>query len=105
MISPLNTQDVLLSQFSQLQQIASNEQVMPGNNDSSVSGDFAFALRSINAQQNLSSDMMAAVDAGRSDDVVGAMVASQKADLSFSMLLQIRNKVMNGVDDIMRMSL
>jgi len=29
MISPLNTQDVLLSQFSQLQQIASNEQVMP----------------------------------------------------------------------------
>lgn len=104
MISPLNTQDVLLSQFNQLQQIASNEQVMPANN-TSMSGDFASALRSINAQQNLSSDMMAAVDAGRSDDVVGAMVASQKADLSFSMLLQIRNKVMNGVDDIMRMSL
>ena len=105
MISPLNTQDVLLSQFSQLQQIASNEQVMPDSNVSSMSGDFASALRSINAQQNLSSEMMAAVDAGRSDDVVGAMVASQKADLSFSMLLQIRNKVMNGVDDIMRMSL
>ena len=49
-------------------------------------------MRSINAQQNLSSEMMAAVDAGRSDDVVGAMVASQKADLSFSMLLQVRNK-------------
>jgi flagellar hook-basal body complex protein FliE len=105
MISPLNTQNVLLSQFDQLQQIASNEQVMPGSDAGSVSDDFASALRSINAQQNLSSDMMAAVDAGRSDDVVGAMVASQKADLSFSMLLQIRNKVMNGVDDIMRMSL
>ncbi|RRJ20231.1 flagellar hook basal body protein [Rheinheimera mesophila] len=105
MISPLNTQNVLLSQFDQLQQIASNEQVIPAQNDSSVSGDFASALRSINAQQNLSSEMMAAVDAGRSDDLVGAMVASQKADLSFSMLLQIRNKVMNGVDDIMRMSL
>jgi flagellar hook-basal body complex protein FliE len=105
MIAPLNTQDVLLSQFNQLQQIASNEQVIPASTDSSVSGDFAAALRSINAQQNLSSEMMAAVDAGRSDDMVGAMVASQKADLSFSMLLQIRNKVMNGVDDIMRMSL
>ena len=103
MISPLNTQDVLLSQFSQLQQIASNEQVMPSNNDSSMSGDFASALRSINAQQNLSSDMMAAVDAGRSDDMVGAMVASQKADLSFSMLLQIRNKVMRAYDDILSM--
>ena len=105
MISPINTQNVLLSQFDQLQQIASNEQVIPSGDASSVSGEFTSALRSINAQQNLSSDMMAAVDAGRSDDVVGAMVASQKADLSFSMLLQIRNKVMNGVDDIMRMSL
>ena len=37
--------------------------------------------------------------------VIGAMVASQKAGLSFSMLLQVRNKVMSGIDDVMRMSL
>jgi flagellar hook-basal body complex protein FliE len=105
MISPITTQQQLLSQFDQMQQIASNDRLTPATNEHSVSADFASALRSVNEQQNISSEMMAAVDAGRSDDVVGAMVASQKASLSFSMLLQIRNKVMNGVDDIMRMSL
>jgi flagellar hook-basal body complex protein FliE len=36
---------------------------------------------------------------------VGAMVASQKAGLSFSALMQVRNKLMTGFDDIMRMPL
>jgi flagellar hook-basal body complex protein FliE len=62
-------------------------------------------IRSINQQQNIAADMMTAVDTGQSDDVVGAMVASQKASLSFSMLLQARNKVLSGIDDVMRMSL
>ncbi|WP_337842375.1 flagellar hook-basal body complex protein FliE [Rheinheimera sp.] len=105
MVSPIQSQQELLSQFGQLEQIARNDRIQPAQADSGISSDFSAVMRSINAQQNLSSEMMAAVDAGRSDDVVGAMVASQKADLSFSMLLQIRNKVMNGVDDIMRMSL
>lgn len=73
--------------------------------DSGLATDFTNIIRGINAEQNASSELMAAVDAGRSDDLVGAMVASQKASLSFEMLLQVRNKVMNGVDDIMRMSL
>ncbi|WP_419571432.1 flagellar hook-basal body complex protein FliE [Rheinheimera sp.] len=105
MVSPIQSQQELLSQFGQLEQIARNDRIQPTQADSGISNDFSTVMRSINAQQNLSSEMMAAVDAGRSDDVVGAMVASQKADLSFSMLLQVRNKVMNGVDDIMRMSL
>lgn len=108
MITPVQTQQVLLNEFSQLQQIAAasplsgSAEITPA---SGVSDDFANTLRAINSEQNQASALMAAVDAGRSDDLVGAMVASQKADLSFSMLLQIRNKVMNGVDDIMRMSL
>ncbi len=38
-------------------------------------------------------------------ELVGAMVASQKAGLSFSALMQVRNKLMTGFDDIMRMPL
>lgn len=113
MITPIQTQHALLAEFSQLQQIASASPVADSavaasaevNASSGISTDFAATMRSINQAQNQASALMSAVDAGRSDDLVGAMVASQKADLSFSMLLQIRNKVMNGVDDIMRMSL
>jgi hypothetical protein len=32
-----------------------------------------------------------------SDDLVGAMLSSQEASLSFSMLMQVRNKVMGGL--------
>ena len=46
---------------------------------------------------------MAAVDSGRSDDLVGAMLASQEANLSFSMLMQVRNKVVEAYKTIMNM--
>ncbi|WP_306520082.1 flagellar hook-basal body complex protein FliE [Rheinheimera sp.] len=106
MITPIDTQQSLLTQFADLKQIASNEVMAPtAVNDSGFASDFTQVIRGINAEQNAASELMAAVDAGRSDDLVGAMVASQKASLSFEMLLQMRNKVMNGVDDIMRMSL
>ena len=36
---------------------------------------------------------------------MGAMVASQKASLSFATLMQVRNKLMTGLDDIMRLPL
>eukprot|EP01034_Spumella_vulgaris_P035557 gene35557-43840_t len=42
----------------------------------------------------MAAQKMADVDAGRSDDLVGAMLSSQEASLSFSMLMQVRNKVM-----------
>jgi flagellar hook-basal body complex protein FliE len=46
---------------------------------------------------------MAAVDSGKSDDLVGAMVASQKASLSFATMLQIRNRLVQAFDDVMKM--
>ena len=45
----------------------------------------------------------AAVDAGKSDDLVGAMLSSQEASLSFSMLMQVRNKVMGAMDEVVKL--
>jgi flagellar hook-basal body complex protein FliE len=45
------------------------------------------------------------VESGRSDDLVGAMLSSQEASLSFSMLMQVRNKVMGGLDELMKLPL
>ncbi|WP_028108941.1 flagellar hook-basal body complex protein FliE [Ferrimonas futtsuensis] len=58
---------------------------------------------SVNADQNLSSARTAAVETGESDDLVGAMVASQKASLSFSAMVQIRNRLVAALDEIMKM--
>ncbi|MDX9873923.1 MAG: flagellar hook-basal body complex protein FliE [Spongiibacteraceae bacterium] len=77
--------------------------------ESITSARFTDALRTIvdriDADQTRAAAMMTAVDTGRSDDLVGAMIASQKAGLSFSALVQIRNKLVAGFDDIMRMPL
>ena len=48
---------------------------------------------------------MADVESGKSDDLVGAMLSSQEASLSFSMLMQVRNKVMGGLDELIKLPL
>ncbi|WP_353616592.1 flagellar hook-basal body complex protein FliE [Vibrio parahaemolyticus] len=60
-------------------------------------------LDTVNQHQSVASQKMTAVETGKSDDLVGAMVASQKASLSFNALMQVRNKVVTSFEDIMTM--
>ncbi|MCC2954328.1 flagellar hook-basal body complex protein FliE [Massilia sp. IC2-477] len=61
------------------------------------------AIASVDQEDRAAGERMAAVDAGKSDDLVGAMLASQQASLSFSMLMQVRNKVMGAVDELIKL--
>lgn len=103
----MSSQVTLLQQMQEMQRVANQAPSVELNDASNVS--FTDAMRDVvgrvNEQQNIASKLMTAVDAGQSDDLVGAMVASQKAGLSFSALMQVRNKLMTGFDDIMRMPL
>lgn len=106
-IEMMTSQVALLNRMQEMERIATQPGLLLSGVDTDLS--FGHAMRDVvnrvNAQQNLSSRMMTAVDTGQSDDLVGAMVASQKAGLSFSALMQVRNKLMTGFDDIMRMPL
>ena len=63
------------------------------------------AIGKVNDGDAAAGQKMADVDAGKSDDLVGAMLASQEASLSFSMLMQVRNKVMGAVDELINLPL
>lgn len=63
------------------------------------------AIGKVNADDAGAAQRMADVDAGKSEDLVGAMLASQEANLSFSMLMQVRNKVMGAVDELIKLPL
>jgi flagellar hook-basal body complex protein FliE len=80
-----------------------------GHDAGQAGGSFAQAMMSavsgVNAADKAAGAKMADVDAGRSDDLVGAMMASQEASLSFSMLMQVRNKVMGAVDELIKLPL
>ena len=62
-------------------------------------------LRQIDDRDQAAAERMAAVERGESDDLVGAMLASQEASLSFSMLMQVRNKVAGAVDELIKLQL
>lgn len=63
------------------------------------------AVGKVNNDDRLATDKMSDVDSGKSDDLVGAMLASQEASLSFSMLMQVRNKVMGAMDELIKLPL
>jgi flagellar hook-basal body complex protein FliE len=63
------------------------------------------AVGKVNGQDVDAAQKMADVDSGKSDDLVGAMLSSQEAGLSFSMLMQVRNKVMGGLDELIKLPL
>ncbi|POZ63376.1 flagellar hook-basal body complex protein FliE [Chromobacterium alticapitis] len=63
------------------------------------------AVRDVDQQNRQASEKMTEVDSGQSDDLVGAMLMSQEANLSFSMLMQVRNKVVGAVDELIKMQL
>ena len=63
------------------------------------------SLMEANERQNLASDARRAVELGESEDLVGAMVASQKASITFDVMLSVRNKVLTAYQDLIKMPL
>ena len=63
------------------------------------------AIGKVNGDDANAAQRASDVESGKSDDLVGAMLASQEAGLSFSMLMQVRNKVMGAVDELIKLPL
>lgn len=63
------------------------------------------AFHSVDRKEQEAAAKAEAVVSGKSDDLVGAMLASQEAGLSFSMLMQVRNKVMGAFDELIKLQL
>src|SRR5690606_1445774 len=78
---------------------------LDGGSKVNFTDSFKDAVRSVDDQDRQAAAKMADVDAGRSGDLVGAMLASQEASLSFSMLMQVRNKVMGAMEELVKLPL
>ncbi len=61
------------------------------------------AVKAVNAQQTQASEASAAYERGDTNDIVGVMLARQKASLGFEATLQVRNKLLGAYRDIMNM--
>jgi len=61
------------------------------------------ALKQVSAVQDHSSQMQVAYERGQVTDIAQVMLARQEAGVAFEATLQVRNKLLNAYQDIMRM--
>jgi flagellar hook-basal body complex protein FliE len=61
------------------------------------------ALQQVSDIQAQAGDEVQQVLTGGVSDVHSAMIAVQKADISFQMMMQVRNKIVSAYQEIMRM--
>ncbi|MDN4573901.1 flagellar hook-basal body protein [Pandoraea cepalis] len=87
----------------ELDRVAGARDADPALGGAAVGPDFGAMLRGVDAAQRDASERMRAFDLGQSDDLTGAMLASAQADLSFSLLMRTRDKVVGAVEELVRM--
>ncbi|PKM80892.1 MAG: flagellar hook-basal body complex protein FliE [Firmicutes bacterium HGW-Firmicutes-14] len=61
------------------------------------------AINEVNALQNESQEAKVQLVTGEAEDLHQVMIAAEKANLAFQMTVQIRNKVVEAYQEIMRM--
>ena len=63
------------------------------------------AISTVNELQKQSDKEIQKLMTGESQDLHTTVIAMQKADLSFQMMMQVRNKIMEAYQEIMRMQI
>ena len=72
----------------------------PGAAFSAILGD---AIQEVNDLQSQAGQEAQKVMTGEITDIHSAMIAVQKADVSFQMMMQVRNKIVSAYQEIMKM--
>jgi flagellar hook-basal body complex protein FliE len=63
------------------------------------------AIETVNELQRNSDTEIQKLMTGESQDLHATLIAVQKADLSFQMMMQVRNKIVQAYQEIMRMQI
>lgn len=63
------------------------------------------AIGEVNGLDQQSAEMKTKLLTGQVDDIHQVMIAAEKADLAFQLTVQIRNKVIEAYQEIMRMQI
>ncbi len=104
-MNTINTEQIL-SQIRALNaELQSPAQIAPTPSDGPRFGDLlANTVNTVNDAQQASGQLKTAFESGSKDvSLVEVMVATQKADLSFRAMTEVRNKLVTAYQEIMNM--
>lgn len=98
----LETGNLKLNQSSQLE---ANPTASAGvNGDKSFADTLKDAITEVNNLQQVSNQKMQELSVGKTDNVADVMIAAEKADIAMRVMVQVRNKVIDAYNEIMRMN-
>jgi flagellar hook-basal body complex protein FliE len=72
-------------------------------NEGGFSGFLSNALHQVNELNSSADQQVSNLLQGRSADMSSVMVAVEKADVSFQLMMQVRNKIVNAYQDLEKM--
>lgn len=103
-MNEINANDLL----SQIRTLGKDLQSTPANTSNVPASDFGDMLKStldaVNDAQKISSELKTGFENGTTDkSLAEVMIASQKANLSFRAVTEVRNKLVSAYQDIMNM--
>jgi flagellar hook-basal body complex protein FliE len=61
------------------------------------------AVQNVNQLQKDSDKKMQELAAGKTDNIVDVMTAAEKADIALRLMMQVRNKIVDAYQEIMKM--
>jgi len=99
--------EILLQRTSPIQQLKDLESKVQkkstGPGGASFKDFLTEAVETVDKAHQASDQEIKKVLSGELQDVHSAMIAMQKADLSFQMMMQVRNKLLEAYQEVMRM--
>ena len=63
------------------------------------------SLKEVNRELVTADQAIEDLTTGRKKDIHGTMIAMQKAEISFELVMQVRNKIFSAYDEIRKMSI
>ncbi len=60
-------------------------------------------IEKVNQLQRDATEAIEDLSVGKRDDIESVLIATQKADMAFKLLLQVRNKVIDAYDEVRQM--
>ena len=75
------------------------------SSDSSFAGMLGKMVAEVNAKQNAAGDTVAALQSGQNVSLHQAVMAMEEANVSFQLMVEVRNKLLESYQEIMRMQI
>lgn len=82
---------------------SSTKTVRSDNNQTSFADTLKQAVGDVNELQKTADTKMQELAVGKTDDIASVMIAAEKADIALRAMVQVRNKIIDAYQEIMRM--